>query len=442
MERTEIQVIMRSTKKGYFAHGVFDGSGLTVLKGSKVCEDVRSSYRDSQAFTRANYIGADGITLKDLYFKSPSAASNFVCGRSANGWVEWVTPDGRKLGEFRGMDLKKVDVPPVQTIPETPKADEPEHDHARDLKEKTEQMLLNLTAQDSEINVVPRSIHTSVYYQGALIASIYYRVREIRIEMRDIPATHVLYDELKKESLVYQKPSADPRKSPGKYQFFVSAENAETVLIAIILAAQTEQPEKPPESAPKPAREPMLEVSEAVLPAAEPRHETVIREAPAAKPQENSKRIEKKLDYLLGMINALQAEKESTPDEPTEPEVPKYKGFLMEATNGNDPVLMCFGRNVITGLIMRLRLKAIGIDNTERTYRVFFADRDGNRLCSASEVRAVNGEEYTLRFELASGASEKEKIYLIVQGLEAAENEARQMIEFPVKIAFAADFGL
>ena len=65
MERTEIQVIMRSTKKGYFAHGVFDGSGLTVLKGSKVCDSVRSSYRGDQSYTRENYLDEDGRTLKD-----------------------------------------------------------------------------------------------------------------------------------------------------------------------------------------------------------------------------------------------------------------------------------------------------------------------------------------------------------------------------------------
>ena len=36
MERFELQIIMRSDKDGYLAHGMFDGKGVTVFKGSQI----------------------------------------------------------------------------------------------------------------------------------------------------------------------------------------------------------------------------------------------------------------------------------------------------------------------------------------------------------------------------------------------------------------------
>ncbi|MEF9933630.1 MAG: DUF4357 domain-containing protein, partial [Cetobacterium sp.] len=38
---------------------------------------------------------------KDYLFSSPSAAARIVLGRSANGWTEWKTFDGKLLDEFR-----------------------------------------------------------------------------------------------------------------------------------------------------------------------------------------------------------------------------------------------------------------------------------------------------------------------------------------------------
>ena len=57
-------------------------------------------------------------------------------------------------------------------------------------------------------------------------------------------------------------------------------------------------------------------------------------------------------------------------------------------------------------------------------------------------IHAVVGEEFSCRFELKSSASEKESVFLTVQSNKSAEDEVRQLIECPVKIAFAADFGI
>ncbi len=37
------------------------------------------------------------IVAKDLLFPNPSKAAALLMGRSANGWTEWKTKDGRTL---------------------------------------------------------------------------------------------------------------------------------------------------------------------------------------------------------------------------------------------------------------------------------------------------------------------------------------------------------
>ena len=104
-EETKIEVIMSSTAKGYMANGIFDGKGITVLKGSVVCMYVSDSVRntDKQFELRRTYLDENRKTIRDLYFETPSAASNFVCGRSSSGWHEWKTTDGVKLSECRDI---------------------------------------------------------------------------------------------------------------------------------------------------------------------------------------------------------------------------------------------------------------------------------------------------------------------------------------------------
>ena len=444
MERTEIQVIMRSAKKGYLAYGLFDGSGLTVLKGSKVCEDVRSSYRDSQALTRANYIGADGITLKDLYFKSPSAASNFVCGRSANGWVEWVTPDGIKLGAFRGQDLKKSELLPAVSLQPENKPKSIKTDETPDLKQKIEQLLLELTKQDEDVQIIPRSIHTSIYYKGSLIASVYYRVREIRVELRDSQPTHTLYEELQKESVVYQKPSADPWGVSGKYSFFVSADDAETVLVAIIIAAQEgkliQSGSKLPAVKPE-----QIKVKNEPVSEAHPDHEereVPVQRIPQPKPPESNHRLEKKLDSLIQAIATMYTEKPSEVEQQPEPEMVIDHRFKIEPIQLDAPILLPKKKTTITGLIAPIRLIAVGAESARGEYRLFFIDSNHTCVSNEAALSAISGEEYTCRFELKTSVCEENTIYLAIRSADAAEDTVAQLFAYPVKIAFGTDFGL
>ena len=124
MERFELQIIMRSDKDGYLAHGMFDGKGVTVFKGSQ----ISVSEQDKKDIRRLRNIGLDesGKLVEDKYFKSPTAASIFVCGQASNGWDEWLTPEGFPLAAYKDIkqddsvsDTEKEPQPSVKTNHET-----------------------------------------------------------------------------------------------------------------------------------------------------------------------------------------------------------------------------------------------------------------------------------------------------------------------------------
>ena len=94
-KKLELRVFMSSTRANYDAIGIFDGTGITVLKNSIVSPSVTHERLDANK--RATMLTPDGALKEDTYFKSPSAAALFVCGRSANGWVEWKTVFGETL---------------------------------------------------------------------------------------------------------------------------------------------------------------------------------------------------------------------------------------------------------------------------------------------------------------------------------------------------------
>ena len=157
---------------------------------------------------------------------------------------------------------------------------------------------------------------------------------------------------------------------------------------------------------------------------------------------EDNRRIEKKLDSLIGAIATMYSGK-STAAEPEKPqEEEQDRRLRLEPTQGNAPVLMLRKPAPITGLIFTLRLSGVGIDDTSEQYQIFFANSSGEQLSEPQAIEVAGGREYNCRFELKSSASEEKTVYLAVQSINAAANEARQLIEFPVKIAFAADFGL
>ena len=98
--------------KGSGADGVgeYTTEGFVVLKGSRGrAENVASiqgtsnqRFRD-RLITEGIIAVRDGIVVftRDHLFASPSMAAMALMGRSANGWMEWRSPQGKTLDEVK-----------------------------------------------------------------------------------------------------------------------------------------------------------------------------------------------------------------------------------------------------------------------------------------------------------------------------------------------------
>lgn len=83
--------------------------GFLVLKGSEIEEKMTPSAGKGAEKARKKYayaIDNNGILLEDIFFKTPSAASTFVCGRSSSGLADWKNKEGVCLRDL--METKQV----------------------------------------------------------------------------------------------------------------------------------------------------------------------------------------------------------------------------------------------------------------------------------------------------------------------------------------------
>lgn len=91
------------------AYGVFGENGLLVLKGSKARKKSSPTFPPHNQKLRQQMIEsgildelneAQLVFTQDYLFPSPSAAAGIVLARSANGWTEWATEQGKTLKEL------------------------------------------------------------------------------------------------------------------------------------------------------------------------------------------------------------------------------------------------------------------------------------------------------------------------------------------------------
>lgn len=102
--------------KGSGADGVgeYTSEGFVVHKGSRGRADIVASIQGTSNERLRNQLVLDGILsaqkgqlvfTRDHLFSSPSMAAMAVMGRSANGWIEWKTLDGKTLDEVKRQTL-------------------------------------------------------------------------------------------------------------------------------------------------------------------------------------------------------------------------------------------------------------------------------------------------------------------------------------------------
>lgn len=97
-----VKIYLKSKKNSIDATAVFDTDTKEVIvkKGSKVSSHVGQSekFRGALSVERQREEYVDGTkVIKDVLFKSPSTAANFVTGTSTNGWVAWKTEEGKSI---------------------------------------------------------------------------------------------------------------------------------------------------------------------------------------------------------------------------------------------------------------------------------------------------------------------------------------------------------
>jgi hypothetical protein len=99
----EIEVIAKGRNMRYDAVGMYDGKGLTVLKGSRISATMASKMNPVAVKLRARKDTVDdGFVLqRDVTFRSASTAASFVTGSIANGMRVWKLKDGKPLSNLQ-----------------------------------------------------------------------------------------------------------------------------------------------------------------------------------------------------------------------------------------------------------------------------------------------------------------------------------------------------
>ena len=99
----EIEVIAKGRNMRYDAVGMYDGKGLTVLKGSRISATMASKMNPVAVKLRARKDTVDdGFVLqRDVTFRSASTAASLVTGSIANGMRVWKLKDGKPLSNLQ-----------------------------------------------------------------------------------------------------------------------------------------------------------------------------------------------------------------------------------------------------------------------------------------------------------------------------------------------------
>lgn len=95
---------------GAKGRGQYTEEGFVVLQGSvgrlQSVPSIQGTLHDNfrQRLLEQGVMRAEGDTVvfqSDHLFRSPSMAAVALLGRTANGWMEWKTPEGRTLDEVK-----------------------------------------------------------------------------------------------------------------------------------------------------------------------------------------------------------------------------------------------------------------------------------------------------------------------------------------------------
>ncbi|GBR49802.1 GIY-YIG nuclease family protein [Neokomagataea thailandica] len=109
---SNIELILEAD--GVHARAQYTDEGVVVRKGSYGRTVPTETFSQTAKSEKRRQMVEDGdlrvegaklIFEKDVLFSSPSTAAIYVFGRSANGWTEWKTLEGRTLSDAMGRNI-------------------------------------------------------------------------------------------------------------------------------------------------------------------------------------------------------------------------------------------------------------------------------------------------------------------------------------------------
>ena len=329
MMQAGIYVVMRSDQDGYSAKGLFDGKGLTVLKGSQVSQAIRFSLLSDVFAAKRLGVDAFGRLKKDKYFGSPSEASEFITGIPSDGWEDWTTPEGKKLRDCRDDFSNETVVRRDSIDAVAPEASQSTMDYstkmerAKQVRETINAFLNELARQDGRLEILPKHVNTIIRYCGANIATVFFRTDSIRINAPGKSMLQMIYAELQGASINCRLEYDDGRHSLNRTFIGVDAQDAQAALKTIISMMDNGEPSQSSSNAvirsdqTQRESEPIKPVEHVVAPMREPEIKT---EPELIRRKEEPE--EKQTEVVLPVNEQVNpVPEESGPQEDQEPEV-------------------------------------------------------------------------------------------------------------------------
>lgn len=100
----EIEIHFSLKNGSAYADGIYDGKTTIVKAGGRVSERFADCIRGGNMIKSMRndprYVDADRYIISDCVFNSPSAAIQFVSGRSLSGYEGWKVSKKKNLGAF------------------------------------------------------------------------------------------------------------------------------------------------------------------------------------------------------------------------------------------------------------------------------------------------------------------------------------------------------
>lgn len=155
-------------------------------------------------------------------------------------------------------------------------------------------------------------------------------------------------------------------------------------------------------------------------------------------------KLQSQLHKLTDAVSLIQGEvaAEEIPEQKQEEKIDAGR-LLLAPISGNEPIVYCTEIKPITNLNFSLMLSAMAVapqQKTETKRLLYFISETGEELCPRKEICLTMQEHTKVNFSLNASASSLEKCYLVIKSSDHSHNEAYQLVEFSVKIAFSVEF--